>query len=84
MEVTMISRSVEISIAGGVAETEDANYCDLFFFFFFFFFFSFSFLNHMHLLKVQRQPSSVSSTHPAIEISTPRDYHHFSFLHPPP
>jgi len=26
----------------------------------------------------------VSSTHPAIEISTPRDYHHFSFLHPPP
>jgi len=28
MEVTMISRGVEISIAGGVAETEDANYCD--------------------------------------------------------
>ena len=28
MEVTMISRSVEISIAGGVAETEDDNYCD--------------------------------------------------------
>jgi len=33
--------------------------------------------------KVQRQPSSVSSTHPAIEISTPQDYHHFSKLHPP-
>ena len=33
--------------------------------------------------KIQRQPSSVSSTHPAIEISTPRDYHHFSQLHPP-
>jgi len=30
--------------------------------------------------KVQRQPSSISSTHPAIEISTPRDYHHFSQL----
>jgi len=28
MEVTMIPRDVEISIAGGVAETEDANYCD--------------------------------------------------------
>jgi len=28
MEVTMISRGVEISIAGGVAETEDVNYCD--------------------------------------------------------
>jgi len=38
MEVTMISCGVEISIAGGVAETEDANYCDCFFSFFFFFF----------------------------------------------
>jgi len=28
MEVTMISRGVEISIARGVEETEDANYCD--------------------------------------------------------
>ena len=28
MEVTMIARGVEISIAGGVAETEDANYSD--------------------------------------------------------
>jgi len=36
MDVTMISRGVEISIAGGVAEPEDANYCDRFFFFFFF------------------------------------------------
>jgi len=27
MKVTMISRGVEISIAGGVAETEDASYC---------------------------------------------------------
>jgi len=35
----MISRGVEISIAGGVAEMEDANYCDQFSFFFFFFFF---------------------------------------------
>jgi len=38
MEVTMISRGVEISIAGGVAETEDGNYCDCFFFLFFLFF----------------------------------------------
>jgi len=38
MEVTMISRGVEISIAGGVAETVDANCCDHFFFFSFFFF----------------------------------------------
>ena len=37
MEVTMISRGVEISIAGGIAETEDANYSDLFFYLFFFF-----------------------------------------------
>ena len=52
MEVTMISRGVEISIAGGVAETEDGNYCDLFFSFFFFFFFFF--LNHMFIVsKVQ-------------------------------
>jgi len=34
--------------------------------------------------KGTKTASSVSSTHPAIEISTPRDYHHFSFLHPPP
>jgi len=33
--------------------------------------------------KGTKTASSVSSTHPAIEISTPRDYHHFSFLHPP-
>jgi len=39
MEVTMISRGVEISIAGGVAETEDANYCDHFYFYFYFLFF---------------------------------------------
>jgi len=28
MEVRMISRGVEISIVGGIAETGDANYCD--------------------------------------------------------
>jgi len=82
MEVTMISHGIEISIAGGVAEKEDANYCDRFFLLLFFFFFFF-FLYHMHLFKVQRQTSSVSSTHLAIEISTPRDYHYFSFVHPP-
>jgi len=41
MEVTMISRGVEISIAGGVAETEDALTTVTFFFFFLFFFFFF-------------------------------------------
>jgi len=34
----MISRGVEISIAEGVAETEDANYCDRFYVFYFFLF----------------------------------------------
>jgi hypothetical protein len=38
VEVTMISRGVEISIAGGVAETEDdLTICDFFFLFFLFF-----------------------------------------------
>jgi len=41
MEVTMISRGVEISIAGGIAETKDGNYCDCFFFVFSFIYFSF-------------------------------------------
>jgi len=36
MEVTMIYRGVEISIAGGVAETEDVTTVTFFFFFFFF------------------------------------------------
>ena len=40
--MTIISRGVEISIAGGVAETEDPNYCDCFFFSFLFFFFFFN------------------------------------------
>jgi len=35
MEVTMISCGVEISIAGGLAETEDARTTVTFFFFFF-------------------------------------------------
>jgi len=48
MDVTMISRGVEISIAGGVAETEDALTTVTFFFFFFFSFF-FSFLNQVRL-----------------------------------
>ena len=34
MEVTMISHDVEISIAGGVAETEDVTTVTGFFFFF--------------------------------------------------
>jgi len=39
MEVTMISRGVEISIAGNVAQTKDANYCDRFDFILFYFYF---------------------------------------------
>jgi len=38
MEVTMISRGVEIAIAGGVAETEDALTTVTFFYFYFYFF----------------------------------------------
>jgi len=41
MKVTIISGGVEISIAGGVAEMEHANYCDCFLFFFPFLFFFF-------------------------------------------
>jgi len=61
MKVTMISRGVEISIAGGVAETEDGNYCDrfLFFFsFFLFFFFSF-FLNHMVIVSTVQEMTCI-------------------------
>jgi len=39
MELTMISRGVEISIAAGVAETEDGELLGLFFIFSFFHFF---------------------------------------------
>jgi len=39
MEVTIISRGVEISIAAGVAETEDVTTTTVFFLFFLFFFF---------------------------------------------
>jgi len=61
-----------------------ANYCDRsFVFLFFFFFLLFFVLNHIDLFNEPRRASSLSSTHPAIEISTPRDYHHFSKLHPP-
>jgi len=67
MEVTMISRGVEIPITGGVEETKDANYCDHFFHLFFLFlsffifiFIFFYFLNHMHLFKVQREIDSFS------------------------
>ena len=38
--MTMISRGVEISMAGGVAETEDGPQADSFLFFSFFSFFS--------------------------------------------
>ena len=41
MGVTMISGGVEISIARGVGETEDANYCVRFFFSLFFLIFVF-------------------------------------------
>ena len=50
MEETMISRGVEISIAGGVAETEDGYYCDRFLLFFFFLFFLFFFKSSAFVL----------------------------------
>jgi len=52
-------------------------------------------LNNNHMIQKKKKKkkekkkegtkttSSISSTHPAIEISTPRDYHHLSFLYPP-
>ena len=81
--MTMISRGVEISIAGGVEETKDRlSTVTSFFLFFIFFLFFLWFFNHMRLFKVQRQPSSVSSTHPVTEISTPGDYHHYTQLPP--
>jgi len=59
-----------IRIGAGVILARHGNHSSSFSLFFFYFLFLL-FLNHMHLFKVQRQPSSVSSTHPAIEISTP-------------
>jgi len=50
MEVTPISRGVEISIAGGVAETEDCCCRRYFLFFSFFFFFFFLFFLLFFLL----------------------------------
>jgi hypothetical protein len=48
MEVTMISRGVEISIAGGVAETEDDLTTTTVFIFLFFIFFIFIFKSYVH------------------------------------
>jgi len=53
MEVTMISGGVEISIAGGVAETVDANYGDRFFFLFFLFFFFFFFKSRLLIVSIR-------------------------------
>jgi len=47
MKMTMISRGVEISMAGGVAEMKDGNYCDRFFFSLFFFCFLFFFKSYV-------------------------------------
>jgi len=70
MEVTMISRGVEISIAGGVAETEDGNYSDRFFFLFFLFF---SFLNHMFIVSTVQEMTCIfndmAKTKPKIKIT---------------
>jgi len=66
MEVTMISRDVEISIAAGVAETEDANYGDHFFFFFFF-------LYHMFIVSTVQETTCIfndmAKTKPKIKIT---------------
>ena len=75
------SEVVLTNIVGGKEGSRSVLKIKSLFDFFFDFFFVFI---HMHLFKVERQPSSVSSTHPAIKISIPRDYHHFSQVHPPP
>ena len=54
IEVTMISRGVEISIAGGVEETKDALTTDFLYLFLFFFW------HHMYLFKVQRQHAALT------------------------
>jgi len=54
IEVTMISRGIEISIAGG------ANYSDRFFFsFFLVFFFSFSFFYHMFIVSTVQEMTCI-------------------------
>jgi len=53
MEVTMISRGVEISIAGGVAETEDGALSDRFFSSFFLF------LNHMFIVSTVQEMTCI-------------------------
>jgi len=47
MEMTMISRGIEISMAGGVEETKDGN-LEVNFFFSFFFFFLLFFKSYVH------------------------------------
>jgi len=67
----MISRGVEISIAGGVVETEDDNYCDRFFFSSFFFFFFF--FNHMFIVSTVQEMTCIfndmAKTKPTINIT---------------
>jgi len=69
MEVTMISYGVEISIAGGVAETKyDNNYCDRFFLFFSFLLF----LNHMFIVSTVQEMTCIfndmAKTKPKIKL----------------
>jgi len=60
MKVTMISRGVEISIAGGVAETEDANDSDCLFSFFFLF----CFLSRLLIISIVANAHLCSSHSP--------------------
>jgi len=52
MQVTMISCGVEISIAGGVEETEDVTPVTFFFFFFFF-------LNHSFIVSTLQEMTCI-------------------------
>jgi len=79
MEATMISHGVEISIAGGVVETEDANFCDLFFLFFLFFFF----LNHMFIVSTVQEMTCIfndmAKTKPKIKVTINKRNNHNHF-----
>jgi len=81
MEVTMISRGVEISNAGGVAETEDVNYCDSFSFFSFFCFLSF--LNHMFIVSTVQETTCIfndmAKTKPKIKVTINKRNKHNHF-----
>jgi len=59
MKVIMISRGVEISITGGVAETEDVTTVTNFIFILFLFYFYFYFLYHMFIVSTVQEMTCI-------------------------